>query len=377
MKFIKTLAFTLGIFFCFSGITFAANSVPQIEYNTYEKLIVNGETLDLENPPFSINGKRMLPLRSICEKLGYNISWNEKTRQVKIERGSDEVVLTIDDNTISVNNELKKVYFPPKIVNNRTYVIPAVIEVGLHDTTYTDTNDTFTILPRYKTTDGVNFIRKTVYKENPAGFVVGVAEVCASVVDNPDNQEGINVVNAFCKNYFDSFPLNEIQNELKELQSQDSIYTTYSDCNIVANTKNILSVTYTTPHGGSFSNQILEGKMFYKSTGAEVKISEIFNKNIHDIFVEAYKNNDVVLLQGLKKLKSLTESFYETPVEDTQLLKSIADNIENSQNSEVHAWISSENDKTLLTFRYYDLAGYIFISLDLGALDPSNIAFIV
>ena len=50
------------------------------------KVVVNGEERMLDNAPFVRNGRTMLPYRFIAEALGFDASWDERTKEITLSR---------------------------------------------------------------------------------------------------------------------------------------------------------------------------------------------------------------------------------------------------------------------------------------------------
>ena len=65
--------------------------------------------------------------------MGCNVFWDEGTYQVKIERDFKNVVFTIGDNEMYVNNVKKEIDVKPRIVNNRTYIPLRALQEALGD----------------------------------------------------------------------------------------------------------------------------------------------------------------------------------------------------------------------------------------------------
>ncbi len=51
-----------------------------------KKLFKNSETVELDVAAKIIDGNTMVPLRAICESLGYTVEWVAETREVKITK---------------------------------------------------------------------------------------------------------------------------------------------------------------------------------------------------------------------------------------------------------------------------------------------------
>lgn len=58
-------------------------SVQQIENDEIIKI-------ELDSPPFIVNGSTLVPVRAVAESLGYNVEWNSQTYTVDISTISKE-----------------------------------------------------------------------------------------------------------------------------------------------------------------------------------------------------------------------------------------------------------------------------------------------
>lgn len=68
----------------FAGLALAADSPL--------KIIVNGKEVKSDVPPQLVNGRTMVPIRSVAEALGAKVVWDEKTNSVRIDT-SDTILL--------------------------------------------------------------------------------------------------------------------------------------------------------------------------------------------------------------------------------------------------------------------------------------------
>lgn len=83
---------------------------------------INGNRIELEAPPFTENGRTLVPLRFIGEAFGASIEWDAATKTVTYRLGSTIIIVVIGSQTAIVNNEKKILEVPPKLVNGRTFV---------------------------------------------------------------------------------------------------------------------------------------------------------------------------------------------------------------------------------------------------------------
>lgn len=83
---------------------------------------LNSEIMELEEPPYIVNGRTLLPVRYIFEPLGLEVFWNGETRTaIGIKEGL-RIELPIGSADAIVNGEIVKLDVPAVIINSRAYV---------------------------------------------------------------------------------------------------------------------------------------------------------------------------------------------------------------------------------------------------------------
>ncbi len=70
----------------------------------------------------NINGRLLVPMRSIFQELGASVNWDSNTRSVTGTKGNTEVKLSIDSRNAYINSKLHELDVPATIVNSSTYV---------------------------------------------------------------------------------------------------------------------------------------------------------------------------------------------------------------------------------------------------------------
>lgn len=96
---------------------------------------VNGSVLDPPVPAQIVNDRTMLPMRSIFERLGAQVTWLEEDRIIVATKDKSLIVMQIDNTKMSVQNilsdEVTEILLdsPPFIQNDSTMVpVRAVAE---------------------------------------------------------------------------------------------------------------------------------------------------------------------------------------------------------------------------------------------------------
>ncbi len=85
-------------------------------------LYVNNTKLELENPPVSVDGNTLVPVRAIFESLGATVEWDNNTRTVTGKTKDKTIKLVIDNKTAVVNGSPSELAVPAAIINGSTYV---------------------------------------------------------------------------------------------------------------------------------------------------------------------------------------------------------------------------------------------------------------
>jgi len=88
--------------------------IPTVSYN--------GEKIKFDQIPVIENGRTLVPLRAIFEKIGATVGWDEATSTVTAEKDGVKVELVIDDVNAKKNDEAITLDVPAKLINGRTMV---------------------------------------------------------------------------------------------------------------------------------------------------------------------------------------------------------------------------------------------------------------
>lgn len=108
-----------------SSQTFAAGQLFSgvLGVKSNSKIAVNGTTLDLERTPVLINGRLVVPARTVFSKIGADISWYVEENRLVITKGNDEITMYISNANSFVNGGKKAMEAPPILVDG-TVMVP-------------------------------------------------------------------------------------------------------------------------------------------------------------------------------------------------------------------------------------------------------------
>lgn len=79
-----------------------------------------------QNPEL-LNGRTLVPLRSIFEAMGADVTWDNATNTAVAKRGKVEVKITIGASEIYKNGKVVTIDVPAQLMNDRTMVPTRVI----------------------------------------------------------------------------------------------------------------------------------------------------------------------------------------------------------------------------------------------------------
>lgn len=86
------------------------------------QVIVDGSPIVFDQPPMTIGGRVLIPLRGVFERLGASVQWDRASNTVLATRGSSQIQLTIGSRVAFVNGRQVTLDVPPMVVGGRTLV---------------------------------------------------------------------------------------------------------------------------------------------------------------------------------------------------------------------------------------------------------------
>jgi len=85
-------------------------------------LNINGKMIDSDVPPVIVNGRTLVPVRTIFEGIGADVDWDEETRQVAITMDGKELSLEIDSRAALIDDSEVTLDVPAMIIDGRTMI---------------------------------------------------------------------------------------------------------------------------------------------------------------------------------------------------------------------------------------------------------------
>ena len=86
------------------------------------KVVIDGEQVQFDVAPQIMDGRTMLPVRAIFEKLGATIDWDAEAKAVNAKKDNTVITLIVDSKTMYVNGNEKTLDVPATIKDGRTLV---------------------------------------------------------------------------------------------------------------------------------------------------------------------------------------------------------------------------------------------------------------
>jgi len=85
-------------------------------------VFVNSQRLYFDVPPLIEQGRTLLPVRKVMEKMGAEVTWDEAAQTVTIQEPNKQIILKMGNRRAMVNNKAVKLDVPPKIIAGRTMI---------------------------------------------------------------------------------------------------------------------------------------------------------------------------------------------------------------------------------------------------------------
>jgi hypothetical protein len=156
------MVFILVSYFCSTVVMADSESIINVE--------INGTPLLLFDDQVSIvyNGHILVPVRSVFEKLGFEVTWNKGYQQASLTRGGDTVIITIASDVFTINGKSHDLDIPALIVRGRTMIsFSAVVESVGYAVRWTDKASTVEIFTNPLAVALLNFFASGIETPHP------------------------------------------------------------------------------------------------------------------------------------------------------------------------------------------------------------------
>ena len=83
---------------------------------------IDGKIVGSDVAPVSENGRTLVPVNTISQNLGWDITWDAQTRQATVSSTANTVVLTVGSANYTVNNAARTLDVPARVIDGRTMI---------------------------------------------------------------------------------------------------------------------------------------------------------------------------------------------------------------------------------------------------------------
>lgn len=101
---------------------FSASAAPSPETATIKVEYNKKQIVFPDQKPVIRSSRTLVPIRPIAESLGFEVEWDEKTRTVTINKGTNHVRLVVSQKIAKKNGQTINLDVPAQIINQRTMV---------------------------------------------------------------------------------------------------------------------------------------------------------------------------------------------------------------------------------------------------------------
>lgn len=93
---------------------------PTLKVLPVEKIVAKGRSLKFDTPPVIKDGKVLVPIRAFSQAYGAEVKWNQEEHTITIMKEGIEIVLKTDSCIVLVNGVETDLGMPVKSINGRT-----------------------------------------------------------------------------------------------------------------------------------------------------------------------------------------------------------------------------------------------------------------
>lgn len=94
-----------------------------MSYITDNIIVTYGDkALAFETPPVIENGRTLVHMRFLFEQMGAEVSWDDASKTATVNKQGDIISFSVDNTNANVNNELKTMDVPARLINGKTMI---------------------------------------------------------------------------------------------------------------------------------------------------------------------------------------------------------------------------------------------------------------
>ena len=94
----------------------------ELKQNTVAYVVLNDSILSFDQPPVIEEGHTLVPMRFLFEQMWANVEWNEETKSARAVLNNKAVTFAIDDNKAEVDSQPVTMDVPARLINGKTMV---------------------------------------------------------------------------------------------------------------------------------------------------------------------------------------------------------------------------------------------------------------
>ena len=147
-------------------------------------ITVDNKPLTTDVSPVIIDGRTLVPVRSIFEELGADVIWNNETKTVSATKGATNIEITLGSNNAYVNNNAVILDVPAQSVNGRTMVPARFVAEALGCNVNWDSANQLIQISSSKSTNNNNNVKNENSNNNSAK---NTEQVQANDSGHPEN----------------------------------------------------------------------------------------------------------------------------------------------------------------------------------------------
>ncbi len=104
-------------------------------------VLLNGKRLSFTKQPKIVDGRTIVPLRTIFEAMEAKVDWDDATQSITVSRGSDVISFQIGNNVMTRNGQTITLDVPPQLLVDTTFVpVRAISEAFSYNVQWDEVN---------------------------------------------------------------------------------------------------------------------------------------------------------------------------------------------------------------------------------------------